>query len=217
VPRLLLAAVYAQQGKTGAAAEQYEEIISLQPNATRAYASLAALYPDDPSMRRSIYQRGIDANPQDPALNLLLAGEYERADQAENAVGIYENILANDANNALAANNLAALLLDYRSDAESHARALELAKQFENSDQPALLDTLGWAYYRTGDYENAIRLLEAAVAGDDKVGLLHYHLGMAFVKAGMAERGREALEQSLSLATGKFPGIDEARATLETL
>ncbi len=209
--------MYAQQGKTSSAAELYEEIISLQPNATRAYASLAALYPNDQTKRQDIYQRGVSANPKDPALNLFLATEYERSGQFETAIEAYENLLTDDANNIIAINNLAALMLDYRADAESHARALELAKRFETSDQAALLDTLGWAYYHNGDYENAVRLLEAAVAASDQIALLHYHLGMALVKMNKPGLGRDELNKSLSMAEEDFPGIEEARATLKQL
>ncbi len=216
-PRMLLAAVYTRQEKIEAAAEQYEEIISLQPSATRTYASLGALYPDDQQKRREIYQRGIDANPKEQPIHLLLASDYERTGQFEDAIKIYENILENNSSNILAANNLAALLLDHRSDTESHARALKLSRQLENSDQSALLDTLGWAYYRNGDYGNAIRILELAVAKGDEIALLHYHLGMAFVKAEMPKRGREELKISLSLAEDTFIGIEEARATLSKL
>ena len=42
--------------------------------------------------------------------------------------------------------------------------ALELARRFERSDEPTEMDTLGWAYYRNGDYPAAIRLLERVVA-----------------------------------------------------
>jgi len=216
-PRLLLGAVYAQQKNPAAAAQQYEEIISLQPNATRAYASLAALYPDDAAQRRDTYLRGIGANPKDMALRLLLATEYEQAGQVEDALAIYENVLEDDPKNMMAANNLAALMLDFRTDAGSHARALELARQFEDSDQAALLDTLGWAYYRSGDYDNAMRLLKAAVARDETIPLLHYHLGMALIKGGAPEGARDALEKSLSLTKVDFPGIEEARAALKQL
>lgn len=216
-PRLLLAAVFARQGETVAAAEQYEQIISLQPEATRAYASLAALYPDDPTRRRDVYRRAVAANPQEPTINLLLASEYERAGQFEDAIKIYDTVLETNADNPIAANNLAALMLDHRTDADSHARALRLVRQFENSKQPALLDTLGWAHYRNGDYQNAIRLLEEAVEGADQVALLRYHLGMAFVKAGMKDRGREELERALRLTNEEFTGIEEARTTLAEL
>jgi tetratricopeptide (TPR) repeat protein len=216
-PRLLLAAVYTRQGEVEAAAQQYEDVISLRSDATRAYASLARLYPDDPKKRRDIFRRGIDANPKDLSLYLLLAGDYEQTGQTDEAIGAYEKVLANDPSNIIAANNLAAILLDFRPDNESHKRALELSRQFEDSNRAELLDTLGWAYYRNEDYGNAIRLLEAAVAQEKGMALLHYHLGMAFVKAEMTGRGREELKQSLSLTKEPFTGIEEARATLKKL
>jgi len=216
-PRMLLATVYAKQGEIESAAELFEETISLQPNATRAYAALAALYPNDSARRRSIYKRSVDANPQDLISNIMLAGEYERNNQTEDAISIYEKILITNRNHILVTNNLAALLLDYRFDAADHVRALDLARRFEISDEAALLDTLGWAYYRNSDYMNATRFLKKAVAKNDKVGLLHYHLGMALLKVNRLEDGRNALEQSLSLAENDFPGIEEARATLKQL
>lgn len=216
-PRQLLGAVYSQLQETALAIEQFEEIISLQPDNSRAYSSLAAMYPDDTDKRIAVYKRGVAANPKDVVSNLLLAGEYERTEQFENAIAVYEKILDNDATTLLAANNLAALLLDFRSDAESYARALELAKAFEQSTEAAILDTLGWAYYRTEDYTNSVRLLEAAVAANDKIGQLHYHLGMALLKVDRRQRGKDELEKSLSLAEVDFVGIEETRATLAEL
>ncbi len=40
---------------------------------------------------------------------------------------------------------------------------------------------------------------------------------MALLKVNRLEDGRNALEQSLSLAENDFPGIEEARATLKQL
>jgi len=216
-PRLLLGAVYARGGDREAAAAQYEKIIEIQPNANRAYASLAALYPDEPGKRVTIYQRGVKANPTDATLGFLLASEYERARQYEKAVTIYESLLENDASNNIAANNLAALLLDQRTDAASFQRALELSKRFADSKEPALVDTLGWAHYRAGDYSTAVRYLEIATAAASQVAQLRYHLGMAYLKVQDPIQARQELEKALELATADFPGIEEARATLEEL
>ncbi|MDB5446406.1 MAG: hypothetical protein JWQ97_1723, partial [Phenylobacterium sp.] len=51
----------------------------------------------------------------------------------------------------------------------------------------AMVDSLGWAYYRLGDYKQAVEKLEAAVeldAGDPEV---NDHLGDAYWKAGRRE------------------------------
>ena len=119
--------------------------------------------------------------------------------------------------NDLAANNLAALLLDQSDDPADFERALELAKRFSDSEQPALVDTLGWAYYRNGDYAAAVRYLEVANDGADSVAILRYHLGMAYMKSNNLVRAREQLERALELARADFVGIEEAREALAEL
>jgi len=217
IPHLLLGAIHAREGRREAAKAEFETTIELQPSANRAYASLAALYPDDRAERIAIYKRGTTANPNDATLAFLLASEYERGGDFENAIGLYESMLEIDARNDIAANNLAALLLDQRTDTKSFERALTLAKRFADAEQPALIDTLGWAYYRTGDYPSAVRYLEVATAGAAEVAQLHYHLGMAYLANGSPDSATDSLQKSLDLAKTDFPGIEEARATLEKL
>lgn len=212
--RLLLGAVYARNENVEAAKAEFEGVIASKPDANRAYASLAALYPQDQDERIRIYQRGIDANPDDATLAFLLASEYERAADWDKAIGIYDSLVVADDGYDLAANNLAALLLDHRTDADSHARALELAKRFEDSDQPALVDTLGWAYYRNGDFANAVRYLEVAVNKAGEIPQLRYHLGMAYLANRNSLRAREELQIAVDTTTVDFVGIEEARATL---
>jgi tetratricopeptide (TPR) repeat protein len=212
--RLLLGAIYARNENVEAAKAEFEGVIASKPDANRAYASLAALYPQDRDERIRIYQRGIDANPDDRTLAFLLASEYERGADWDKAIAIYDSLVVADDGNDLAANNLAALLLDQRTDADSYARALELAMRFEDSEQPALVDTLGWAYYRNGDFANAVRYLELAVNKAGEVPQLRYHLGMAYLANRNSLRAREELQKAVDTTKVDFVGLEEARATL---
>jgi tetratricopeptide (TPR) repeat protein len=216
-PHLLLGAIHAREGRIDEAEAEFETTIELQPNANRAYASLAALHPDDRAKRIEIYKRGTTTNPNDATLAFLLASEYERGGEFEAAIQIYESMLERSPDNDIAANNLAALLLDQRSDADSFERALTLAKRFADAKQPALIDTLGWAYYRNGNYPSAVRYLELATAGAGEIAQLHYHLGMAYLANGSPDSAKDSLQKSVDLAKSEFPGIEEARATLEKL
>ena len=56
-------------------------------------------------------------------------------------------------------------------------------------DNGFIVDSLGWAYYRLGDYESAVRELERAVELEPNDPILHDHLGDALWAA---ERGVEA-------------------------
>jgi tetratricopeptide (TPR) repeat protein len=106
-----------------------------------------------------VYQKGITAAPDNPSLSLGLAGIHERQQRHDDAIAVYEKMLEKYPDNLLVINNLAALLSDHREDEASLSRARELAGKLANSDQPALLDTLGWVHYRLGEYDQAAEVL----------------------------------------------------------
>ncbi len=217
VLKFMIGTVYMRQGDFRTAEKRFEGVIAEYPNNIRTFLSLVELFPDNPDERIKIYRRSLDANPDNLALNMLLAIEYQQYSYYEDAISLYENILKTDPGNYLVANNLAVLLLDQRSDADSFSKALQLALRFSNSSHPAVIDTLGWAYYRTGDMENAIQYLKIAVDMADEAASLHYHLGMAYYSTQNVEPARQELQKSIALAQVSYPGIDKARETLDSI
>jgi tetratricopeptide (TPR) repeat protein len=216
-PKFLLATVYGEMGDIQTSADYFEDVIAAEPDNVRGYAGLAGLYPDDSDKRIAVYRRGFKTAPEQSTLGLLLGSEYERSEQFENAIEIYEEVLRIDPNNLIAANNIASLLLDYRSSPEDYSRALELSQRFSESSPPAMVDTLGWAYFRNNDIDNAVKYLEIAVAGADQSPLLHYHLGMAYFAAQEIPLAREELEKATVLKQIKYPGIETAQETLDII
>lgn len=215
--RFLEGGVRAGKGDVAEAEKIYNEIVSARPDASKAWAALASLNRDNPDARIAAYKRGLAANPGNAELGLLLGSEYEAARRIDEAIAHYEELLKVNPGVSVAANNLAALLLDYRSDAQSRAQALELAKKLEDSTNPAVLDTVGWAYYHNKAYARAVPFLERAVAGAGHVPLLHYHLGMAYLANGNSVGAKQELGRAVADANTPFPGIDEARETLKKL
>ena len=217
LPRYLLGSSLARVGRAREAEKQFRDIIEAQPEAVRAYAALAALYEGDVGAREEIYKSALAANPGNAAIALMLGSDYERAKRFDDSIALYEEMIESNPDNAIIANNLAALMLDHRDDEASYQRALEIARRFRDSQQPAFADTLCWAYYRTGDFTNAVRHCEIAVAGAGQIPLLRYHLGMAYAAAQNPVGARQELTKAIEEAQSEFDGIDEARATLEKL
>ena len=218
--KFLLGALYANQGATEKAEKIFGEVIAARPEAAKVYENLATLSPDD-QKREEIFAMGVDNNPDNARLTLLLGNEYVRSGRFEEALQVYEQFLARNEDNAIAVNNVAAMLLDHRDDVGSHARALELVSRFRNVRHPVLLDTLGWAYYRNDRYLDAVRYLEMAVAGAGQSAIMRYHLGMAYNATENTVGARQELGTALEMVdrdvNQTFTGMDEAREILSEL
>lgn len=217
--KFLLGGIYGSSGDEAQAEKYLNDVLKEKPDATVAWASLAGIYKDR-AKRVEVYQRALKANPGNVELSMLLATEYEQGDRFDDAMKVYEQVVKAKPDYEPGRNNLAALLLDRRTDKASFSRALELAKPLEKSDNPALQDTLGWAYYRNGQYTDAVSVLERVVAKAGQFPIFRYHLGMAYLRAGNSVGARQELKQAVDKADGgkfDFPGLAEARATLEKL
>ena len=215
--RFLEGSVHNTLGNEAEARAAYEEIVTEAPRAVRAWIALAALENEASETRIQTLKRAYEAVPDSAQLGLLLASAYESTERWERAIEVYEELVPANNDNLIAVNNLAALLLDHREDEASFARALELIQPLRETDQPAFLDTVGWAYYRNSDYPNAVRYLERAVAGAGQVPILRYHLGMAYAANNNSFGARQELSRAIDDAQTDFMGIDEARSKLAEL
>ena len=215
--KFLLGGIYGGQGEPDKAVSYLEEVVAKKPDSVVAWQSLAGAYRNDINARIKVYERGLKANPANVELTMLLGTEFERATRRDDAIKLYENLLKASPDVEAAINNLAALLLDYRTDKASMARALELAKKLDKSDNPAVLDTLGWAHYRSAQYAEAVGVLERVVAKADQYPIFHYHLGMAYLASGNTVGAKQELKRAVDDAQSDYPGLDEARAALKKL
>jgi tetratricopeptide (TPR) repeat protein len=215
--KTLLGQVLAGSGDAAAAAQMFESTLQSDEAWLPAYTALAGLQSGDVASQIDTYKRGLDAVPGNQELVLLLGTAYERSGEIEEAITSYENALRENPDLPAVANNLAALLADYRTDKRSFERALEYASQFSESDNPAFLDTLGWVYYRLGNYAAALPLLEKSVEAAGQVPVLRYHLGMAYIAVGKDSLAKEQLEIALADESEEFTGVEDAREALAEL
>jgi tetratricopeptide (TPR) repeat protein len=216
-PSLLLGKVYRTLGDMAAARQVLEEAIAANPADARPHLALASLAAVDSPEQLAALQRGWTALPGDLSIGVFLASLLERQGNIGEAIAVYDAVLEKTPGDPLVANNLAALLLDYRQDKASLARALELAKPFATSSDPFSIDTLGWAYYRNGDYLNAVRELERAVAAEAGNPLLQYHLGKAYAAVQNPVSARQHLARALELGGETQAFAADARSTLQKL
>jgi tetratricopeptide (TPR) repeat protein len=213
---LLLADIYGQSGDRAAAEKALEAAISSRPDIADGYLQLAKLYAGDPAVQIKVYERGMKALPGNAYIGLPLAVALEAAGKYEAMISSLESLHKANPVIPQVTNNLAMAILDHRRDPASYQRALELARKIESSNDPLMLDTVGWAYYRAGEFAQAVSILERVVAKDDRVPVYHYHLGMAYLAMNNQVGARQQLELAVA-GDAQYVGSDEARAALARL
>jgi cellulose synthase operon protein C len=151
-------------------------------------------------------------------LRLTQASIHELSGRFEDAIAIYEQLLKEQPNSEVLANNLASLLSDHRTDKASLSRAYELAQRFRRSEVPQFKDTLGWASFKVGKLDEAARLLKDASEKMPEMPVFRYHLGMTHLAMNRKDAARQELEKALSLgAKGDFSEAEQVKQALKGL
>jgi tetratricopeptide (TPR) repeat protein len=161
------------------------------------------------------YQHAIAIAPNNAGLYTTLGVAYESQGNWQEAQVAYQHSLALDPEGALAANNLAYLMLEHGGNVNV---ALTLAQTARRGlpNVPNSADTLGWAYLQNGAYSVAAPLLEKAVKGAPSNATYRYHLGLTYQKLNDLRRARTEFEKSIRLDP-KAPSSEKASRALSEL
>lgn len=206
------------QGQLEPAMAAFEDAIAKAPTWWLPYRGLALAQLSAKRADAAIQslERGLKSTNGASALSTDLAALYERLDRPNDAIRVYEAMVARDPKSAGAANNLAMLLVNYRNDAASLDRAQQLTEKLSSLREPAYLNTRGWVKFKRGEYQAALGLLAQAVEKSPESPVMRYHLGMAQLRTGDQRAARENLEAAVKTGTA-FMGAKEAQAALEEI
>ena len=133
----------------------------------------------------------------------------------EEARAQYERMLQTHPEAAIAANNLAMILVVSGGNLDVALNHAQAAKKALPAD-PDINDTLGLVYFKKGLASLAVSAFEVSTGGRPASPEFWLHLGQAHAAAGNKVKARAALQQALKL-NPKFAGAEEARRALEGL
>jgi tetratricopeptide (TPR) repeat protein len=146
------------------------------------------------------------ASPKDTGTLYSLADIYVDAGRGNDAERVLRQIIATEPANANALNYLG-YLLALRGDRLDEAVSLVQQALKAEPDNGAYLDSLGWAYFRRGDLEEAEKYLAAAAARLPENSEIQDHLGDLFARRG---RMAEAIDAWTRALKGDTQDVDKA-------
>ncbi|MDT7779672.1 MAG: hypothetical protein QOC99_2184 [Acidobacteriota bacterium] len=131
---------------------------------------------------------------------IMLSSAQERAGDTKGAEATLRQVLAKDANNPTALNNLGYFLTEHNEHLDEALGMIERAVRAEPSN-PSFLDSLGWAYFKLGKLKEAERYLSDAARRNPASATIQEHVGDLFQKLGQQEKAQTSWRRALSLAT----------------
>lgn len=215
---ILMSRVQLSSEKVSDAKSSLLKASSIKPGWNEPYLILANVYMSNKQSKKAIniLQKGLKEIEGDLKMSLDLAKIYTSLDDFNAAIDEYEKAYAKHDGNIIIANNLASLLSEHRDDEKSLKRAKELADILKKVGQPVVLDTVGWVYYKIGDYAEAVKVLKVVTEKAPTVAVFNYHLGMAMYKMGDKAAAKTYLTSALA-KNDDFPGKADAKTHLKKL
>jgi tetratricopeptide (TPR) repeat protein len=143
------------------------------------------------------------ASDEDPARAtnalIMLSSAQERAGDTKGAEETLRQVLAKDADNPTALNNLGYFLAEHNEKLDEALGMIERAVRAEPQN-PSFLDSLGWAYFKLGKLKEAERYLSDAARRNPTSAAIQEHLGDLFKKLGQEEKAKASWQRALSLS-----------------
>ncbi|NDY73816.1 cytochrome c biogenesis factor [Desulfobacter hydrogenophilus] len=211
------AKIYLVEKNMDNAESEFKKAIDISPDYLAPYNELAKIYlaRKNIELAKKQYKTIISKNKKSASAHMLLAVLYEVEKNFDTAEEHYRKALDINPNYAAAANNLS-YHLAARTDKLDEALALARKAKTLYPEDPSIMDTLGFAYYKKGLYGNAVvQFLDCLEKIPDNP-VVRYHLGLAYYGKGEKALAGKELANALELKDN-FSGAEHARTLLKEI
>ncbi len=186
------------EGQVEEAIKWNEDVLKKRGDVLQFYTLYASLL-DQKSNYKGAVKFLSDAEaqfPDNPQIQYFLGSFFDKVGDKEESMRRMRRVLELNEDHSQAMNFLAYTMAELSVDldeAEDYAlRALEIKPQ-----DAFYMDTLGWVYYKKGEYEKAIQYLEVAFKLEPEESVIAQHLGDAYYKFNLPAKAVKYYQHAL--------------------
>jgi tetratricopeptide (TPR) repeat protein len=214
---MLAARTYAGLGDLRTSEELLRRVLTRDPSYLGAYAALAQIYAKQGRLDAALVELDalVQRDPKSVAALTLSGMILESQGKTSDAQARFERVMQVDGQAPVAANNLAWLYAEHGGNLDVALQLAQTAKR-KLPDTAEVNDTLGYIYYKKNLPALAIPPLRASAEKDPGNAIYHYHLGLAYARAGENVQALQSLNRALSIAPN-FKGAQDARSVVNSL
>jgi tetratricopeptide (TPR) repeat protein len=164
------------------------------------HALLSSLYlaKGDNAEAMKLMETAITLYPDDQQLLFEYGLVLDRNGKSEQAILIMEQVLEMDPNHAEALNYIGYTWADKNIHLEKALEYILKANELK-PDNGFIIDSLGWAYYRLGDYQKAAKHLERSLELEQNDPHIYDHLGDVYRALNRFSEAREVYKKAYEL------------------
>ena len=197
--KLLYADILAENGSSEQAIKNLQQMLSNSEEDAKIYSYMVQIYQRDKKFKEAekVLISSEKHFKSKESYFFMLGALHEREKEYEKAESDFKKVLELNPKHPAALNYLGYMW----ADRDVHLQeALELLKKAVDLEpnSGAYLDSLGWAYFRLNQIEDAETYLKKALDRVRKDPTIHEHFGDLYYKKGQYEEARHAWELSLS-------------------
>ena len=190
--------LYSEEGEIKEAIDFLNQAISAKPENSDFRLYLGKLYEETEEYHKAqhVLEKGIALDPENPKLHFLLGIIFDKAGKKKDAISMMKEVIRISPKDATALNYLGYTYADMGENLDEAKALVEKALEYKPNDG-YITDSLGWIYYKKGDYKKALEVLLKAVelVPDDPTIL--EHLGDIYLRLNNRKEALEMYQRSL--------------------
>ncbi len=190
--KLLKGDVFLAEKKLDKALEIYQQVYKIQPDDKVLFTLADLMFAQKKAPDAvKLLENALTKTPKNGAVHFKLATLQQELGNNSEAENHYKAILAEQADNILALNNLALLYAQ-----QNNPQAIELAKKAydKSPDAAAIADTYGYILVKKGKAAEGLKILEKAVIAAPTSNDIQFHLADAYAENNNKAKAIEILE-----------------------
>jgi tetratricopeptide (TPR) repeat protein len=200
--KMVYAGQLADMGKPDEGLQQVKSLLTGKPEDREVYITLAQMYsrlkrwPEAEQSLNKASQLSVKDEDKE-YVEFLRGSTYERQKNYEQAEDVFRKILASDPQNAAVLNYLGYMLADRGQKLDEALIMIKKAVDLEPANG-AYLDSLGWAYFKLGKYDQAEDNLTRASQHMGADPTVQEHLGDLYQKTGRLKLAAAHWERAIA-------------------
>lgn len=204
------AMLYQELGQLDAAIEQIKYVMERHPDNLDLYMLLAMFYEEEERFEDAAetLKAGLRVNPEHVQMHFRLGIVYDKMDEKKKSIEQMKKVISLEPTHVNALNYLGFTYAEMNTRLDEAETLIRTALEHK-PDDGYITDSLGWVFYKKGDFLQAATYLERAAELEPNDPIIQEHLGDVYLQLNRPRKALESYQKSLFLKPENNSSVED--------